>query len=318
MLEPLAGTANLSNVEVLTGGLANTNLKVKVANTGLTCVIRIYTREQPVCEREVNAMEFVRSETKARNLPRVPVPRVFFADPNGSLTGYPYAVVEYVEGVTLAEALQLASENDLGVLGTLVGRAAAALSHLRLPWCGELGPSLELVRDWGTPLSVTVDHIRRCVQSPRAGRRMGTQLRRRLWRYIETNASELQVLEDAYSLLHGDFKPQNIIVSRERDSWELAAIVDWELACAGPPLADLGTLLRRRSLHDDAFACGVAAAFQENGGTLPQNWRRLARLLDLNAMCTFLDHRGERPHVFADAVELIEHTLDDNERSYAR
>jgi aminoglycoside phosphotransferase (APT) family kinase protein len=41
------------------------------------------------------------------------------------------------------------------------------------------------------------------------------------------------------SLVHGDYRPDNVICSEGR----FAAVIDWELATLGDPLADLGLLL---------------------------------------------------------------------------
>lgn len=44
--------------------------------------------------------------------------------------------------------------------------------------------------------------------------------------------------EDATTIVHGDFRPGNMIIGAESD--DVAAVLDWELSTIGHPLADLG------------------------------------------------------------------------------
>ncbi|MFE5890230.1 phosphotransferase [Streptomyces sp. NPDC056462] len=46
----------------------------------------------------------------------------------------------------------------------------------------------------------------------------------------------------ASALLHGDYRLDNVILDAG-DPGRIAAIVDWEMAALGDPLADLGLLL---------------------------------------------------------------------------
>ena len=57
-------------------------------------------------------------------------------------------------------------------------------------------------------------------------------------------------------LIHGDFHFGNVLIRRDRP--ELAAIVDWELVTVGDPLLDLGHLLATWPTNDGA-SVGIAA-----------------------------------------------------------
>lgn len=310
MLRPAIGPCRVTRAEVLSGGLCNTNVLVELAGRPGPLVIRAYAREPDACAREIDVLKHVRARLAADELP---FPDVIYADCSAETTGRPHAVMQWCPGKQLASVLPSASAEDLAAFGAIAGRVAALLSHIKLPWCGELGPGLELAEDWGTPRAVTESHVHECLFQGRAGPRLGLPMRDRLWRYVEAHAPALDVLEGDYSLLHGDFKAENILVAHRSGRWELAAVLDWELACAGPALADLGTLLRHRSLTDDPMSSAAANAFVQHGGRLPENWRELARLLDINGLCTFLNQSEERPRVFADARALLERTLGTDE-----
>jgi hypothetical protein len=68
------------------------------------------------------------------------------------------------------------------------------------------------------------------------------------------------------------------------------AVLDWEFAVSSSPLVDLGHFLRyerdSRLIAEPYFSDG----YLHVGGRLPQNWRQLARLLDLTALCESLTH----------------------------
>ena len=46
----------------------------------------------------------------------------------------------------------------------------------------------------------------------------------------------------APALVHGDFRNGNLMVDLEADGGQLVGVLDWELACLGDPMADLGWL----------------------------------------------------------------------------
>jgi hypothetical protein len=118
-------------------------------------------------------------------------------------------------------------------------------------------------------------------------------------------APQLAHLDDAAYLVHGDFGKRNLLVRSVAGKWIVAAVLDWELAVSGSPLADLGHFLRyeraSRPLVEPHFSDGYFHA----GGTLPQNWRQLARLVDVTALCESLAHDQLPDTVVAELVELI-------------
>jgi Ser/Thr protein kinase RdoA (MazF antagonist) len=132
--------------------------------------------------------------------------------------------------------------------------------------------------------------------------------------FLEGNLACLTSLRGSYSLVHGDFKPTNIIVSNTGDRWHLSGLIDWEFACAGNTMFDLATALRHIDLVDGPLARGIAAGFSENGGLLPPEWRRVARLLDLNAMITFLSAPEDRANLYKHVRNIVDRTMADWDR----
>jgi hypothetical protein len=110
-----------------------------------------------------------------------------------------------------------------------------------------------------------------------AGQELAPDVRLRFWRLVESRVEALSVLEDDRSLVHGDLIRRNVLVRHNGVDWTVVAVLDWEFAMAGPTLRDVGNVVRDAPL---TFVAGLEAGFRMSGGTLPDNWRELAWLLD--------------------------------------
>ena len=103
-------------------------------------------------------------------------------------------------------------------------------------------------------------------------------------------------------LCHGDYGTENVLLDRNEQLW----ILDWEFACAAHPLLDLGHLLRTPLLPEGAFVDAVGAGYLSGGGTLPDDWPRWARILDLFAWIGF----AGRPTIGEDTIAEVRRRID--------
>ena len=135
-----------------------------------------------------------------------------------------------------------------------------------------------------------------------AGERLGPLVAdvRQLW----DRERDAMAADTRAALVHADFKPMNIgWLPNARD----VVVFDWEFAWAGPPLFDLGQLLR---WHPPAeFVAGVERGYLAAGGHLPPRWRRVAELFDLYNLIAFLDHPRACDRRVADVTARIRETL---------
>src|SRR5260221_1837203 len=78
------------------------------------------------------------------------------------------------------------------------------------------------------------------------------------------------------------------------------------------PLVDIGNFLR----FEDELPPGLSEAFVQgylsNSIGLPDNWRQVAKLLDLAAMVNFLDDERDAPKTFQTAISVMEKTVESN------
>lgn len=85
-------------------------------------------------------------------------------------------------------------------------------------------------------------------------------LTRRLWDGVPE--------QDATALVHGDLHLGNVMCDPETGA--VKAVVDWELATLGDPLADVGTLLAYWPEHGGLVLPGFGAALEEGFPTGPE------------------------------------------------
>ncbi|MFD6276364.1 phosphotransferase family protein [Streptomyces sp. NPDC060209] len=162
----------------------------------------------------------------------VPVARAVLSCRDPEVIGAPFCVVDYVEGAVLRdgdEAAALPAADVRGAAEALVD-ALVALHSVDADAVG-LG-------DFGRPQGYLERQVRRW---------------RGQWDKVATRALPgLDVLHGrlaravptsgAAAIVHGDYRLDNTILA-PGDLGRIAAIVDWEMATLGDPLADLGMLL---------------------------------------------------------------------------
>ena len=291
----LPGRKHLAAVP-LTGGFLNTIYRIVAPDLDESFILRLYSREAMIAETEVALARFLQD--------RVPVPEVIYADTTGEIIGHPAVVSRYVDGVLLDRILLEADASDIDDMGEAVGAVLADIAAVRFPCPGFFGPDLQPTPFPGTLPNVLRAFVReRLFQGP-AGTVLGEEVRDRLWEMVEREAPLLDAVDGARSLVHSDFNGKNIIMAHESSRWRVAAVLDWEFAFSSTPLFDIGNMLRFSEELPPAYQSAFIRSFEENGGALPENWRKLARLLDVSALCDFLT-RDPGHAFFSRARDLI-------------
>jgi Ser/Thr protein kinase RdoA (MazF antagonist) len=190
----------------------------------------------------------------------------------------------------------------------------ARIHRFSFPNAGFLGPELEVrqpldLSDAGWP-----GHMEHFLFRRGVGDLLGPDLTRRLWRLVGEQAPRLAPLRGARSLVHADYKPWNLLVAPRdrspRESWSLAAVLDWEFAFAGPPLVDLAIFLRHRATLPAAYSQAFLHGYGAAGGVLTADWEAQARLLDLLNLCSMLDQPGGGSARTRDIGDLIRAAVD--------
>jgi len=176
----------------------------------------------------------------------MPVPETvaWCADP--AILGYPFALVEHIDGVSITDQLPTAyaGASAVNALGEQLTDALAALAIA--PWQdigldGLGNPENFLRRQVERWLTVRADHSVRDLPDIAL-----------LGHWLLDNIPP----QSPTGVVHGDFHIDNALFGRETPA--LLAVIDWEMASVGDPLTDLGLFLMfwgdKRSAEPPGFA----------------------------------------------------------------
>ncbi len=292
LIRPALGDVTIARIEPIGGGHSNTNIRVDLKSAPHCVVLRLYQRDPAVARKEAAIARLVSG--------KVPAPRYLHT---GEHLGRTYAVVEFVEGETLASAAKRASADELSNLGRLVGAALAAIHSFTFDQAGFLDGDLKITP---FPAGFALSGFLETCLSGLGGERLGRELAARVMAFAKQNEKRQDVWNRPARLTHFDFGGTNILV-RSDGSLKVAGIVDWEFAAAASPAADFGNLLRPPLGTMPGFVSGVEQGYRDGGGFLPDDWRELTRIADMGAWAEFLT----RPTISEQVIEEARNFLSD-------
>ena len=298
--ETLLG-ASVEVVEPLSGGARRDTYRV-VDDTGDRFVLRL-DRDAASLRKEIALTELVSD--------RVPVMALVGADLAGALVGLPLTLSVFAEGESLDVALAGAGGDDVAMLGIVVGRTLAAVGSFAFDRPGFLGPTPQPEPMDPLP-ELLVSMGERVLREQTARDALGVTVTHGYLGLLWEAAPSLKPVATQANLVHSDFNAKNLVIAREFNGTpSVGAVLDWEFSFAGPPLADVGNMLRRQERMPVGFVDAFIRGFAEAGGELPPGWRSIAATLDALALLDFLDRgaRGEHGEMYTEACSLIEEAV---------
>lgn len=305
MLQPALPGHAIAEAEPLSGGLANTNYRVRLAGMQSPVVLRVYTRDPAACRYEVDLHRLV--------CERVPVADVLYADCKGTVCGRPYMVTRWVEGAKLDALLaEVEDAAEVGSMAVAVGETLARIGAFTFARAGFFGPGLEIAEPLGQPREMLPPYVEDALFQRGAADHLGEELAAQLCRLVREHAALLDAIDPTPRLVHADYKAQNLLMRRAETggAWELAAVLDWEFALAWTPLLDLAILLRYAERLPPDFERGVIEGYTSAGGALPEEWKRITKLLDLMNLCEFLARPDPGARMAEDVRALLAATVE--------
>ncbi|MGI5143094.1 MULTISPECIES: phosphotransferase family protein [unclassified Streptomyces] len=239
------GTAGPLHAELLHGG--RSNLTYRVTDGTSTWVVR----RPPLGGLTPSAHDIGREFRVAAALwdSGVPVARTVALCEDASVIGTPFSVVEYVSGRvirTQAELECLSAAETLRCGHALIDVLARlhAVSHRAVG----LG-------DFGRPEGYLSRQVNRwCDQWGRVSTRPLADVEA-----LHARLAAVVPADSGASIVHGDYRIDNAILDPAEPS-EVRALVDWEMATVGDPLADLALHLVYRDPAFDPVLGGSAAS----------------------------------------------------------
>ncbi len=309
VLERIAAAAfpgqRVISSEPLGDGKRNSNFKLVIGPASEPAVLRIYEHDASLCQKEIDLMRFIGNS--------VPVPELLHAEPHGWEDLPPFRLTRWVEAITFKELKRSGDEEATAEAAQAAGETLAAIGRFHFPKAGWLAPGPTVTSPLLEGKDPTPRFIDLCLAAENLQRRIPAVIRDKTHALVWSWAPRLADLDGDASLVHGDFNRRNLLVRRAGGRWRVAAVLDWEFAVCGSPLADLGSFLRyertARPLAEPHFSSGYARA----GGRLPHDWRRLVRLLNLVALCESLTHEELPADITTELVELLRATIEDRD-----
>ncbi len=210
-------------------GHGRSNLTYRIRGTGSSWVLR----RPPVSHVQPTAHDMTREFRVISALAgtKVPVPATMALCEDTSVNDAPFYVMEYVEGWVPTDSAEFARRFDEGQRRRIGEELVDTLVELHSVVPGEVG-----LGDFGKPQG----YIERQV------RRFSEQLARVKTREVPDLEGLAQRLaaaipaESGSGIVHGDYRLDNAILDAEG---RIAAVLDWEMATLGDPLADVGLLM---------------------------------------------------------------------------
>jgi len=295
----------LRSCAVLTGGLMHEMYRVELEGLEDPLVLRLYSGDAAACQKEVDLHRLVAG--------RVPVPEILYAATSRAEGVAPHVVMRWVKGLTFRQLKARHNPLEIAEAAHSIGETLARIASFEFASPGRIGAGLAIAAPLLDPNHGAAEFVESCLRSPETQRRMDAPLRDRVREFIWRWAPAMDPLGEERRLVHSDFGSPNLLVDRQVGGdgrWRVSGVIDWEFAFSGPPLVDVGHMLRyerrARPLAEPWFSQGFLAG----GGTLPPGWRDLARAFDLMALCEILSRPELPDSILPELVELIAATIE--------
>ncbi|MGH9821842.1 MAG: phosphotransferase family protein [Blastocatellia bacterium] len=293
--------SSVVSAQAFAGGLANSNYKLHLHGCAHPIVLRIYDREPAACWKEVDIYRMICGT--------VPVPEILHAEPAGLDGIGPFVVMQYVEGLTLRELKASRETPAIRQAAQSVGKTLAAIGRYTFSMPGWLGSGPSVTGGFGFD---SPGFVESCLDSRILQGRMESAAMDRVRRQVWSWAERLALLDQDSRLVHCDLNSPNILVRAAGGRWIVAAVLDWEFAVSGSPILDVGNFLRYEHESRPRFEPYFSLGYAEAGGKLPDDWRTLARILDLTSLCEILTRDALPKVVKNEVIELIQATIDED------
>ena len=225
----------------------------------------------------------------------VPVPRVRQTRESTSAEVRPFMVIDHVEGVALSEVLESGgAADDLESLGVAVAEVSLRIGAVTVATRPGFFSDSELCVPHERPWSQQLPEVAAQCMARTPDERLDAATRA-AWVELCTNrAPRLAAIDDQARLVHSDFNPKNILVTRIGDGWRVASVLDWEFAYSGCRYADAGNMLRHAAEYPPAYVGGFRAGYAR-GVHVDAEWAYLGAVIDMFALSELVTRRDVHP-----------------------
>ncbi|AET60488.1 aminoglycoside phosphotransferase [Paenibacillus terrae HPL-003] len=285
-------------------GLSNSNFKLHIEGMERPVLFRVYRDENKlIAEKEYAISRWVHHT--------VPIAKYLYLDTSCTVIDHPWAILEWKEGELLRDILQKGTEYQMISAAASVGKTLARIHQHTFAESGFLGPDLSITEPFPMDENSFLSFIEHSLFHNESGRWLGEELTNALWSCCKARSSLLTSREDTPVLVHSDFNGLNLLIQQieSTDELEVSAVLDWEFAFAGRRHVDFGNILRYEEANSP-FERSFITSYQAEGGILNEDWRHVATLEDLIALCDMLNNSTKgTPNRVKDLKHLIARSI---------
>ena len=298
LLKPYLRGRKLASLEWLSGGFSNANYKISLEGDGPNFHLRLPRGNLSDFKKEMAILEKLRG--------KLPVAAPLYLQFEGP---QPFAVTDFVHGRQLDQVVSLLTPPEQAGLGQDLGRNLARIHKFNMGSAGFFDDRFNFSEPFPHFGKAWLEFTTSSMARSRVRRRMGKGLHGAMQAWLTQREELLRDLDHQTQLIHCDFNGKNILVQNQGDQWITAAVLDWEFACSGDPLVDLGNFFRFEEQLPAPLKSAFVQGYEGESGALPTDWRVLAGILDVAAMLGFLISDREMPNSFKTARAICEKTL---------
>ncbi|MDN5855866.1 MAG: phosphotransferase [Actinomycetia bacterium] len=223
------------------------------------------------------------------------MPRVRDVHESASADVRSFMVVDHVEGVLLSEVLESEDSADrLRALGGAVAEVSLCVGAVTIASRPGFFADFELCVPPERPWSEQLPEIAADCMESTPDARLGPSARCAWVDLCTKHAPALAEVDDQSRLVHSDFNPKNIMVTRTEVGWRVASLLDWEFAYAGCRYADAGNMLRHADAYPIAYVDGFRAGYAA-GSPVGVDWEYLGAVIDMFALSDLVTRPGVHP-----------------------
>lgn len=215
--------------ELIAGGCANLNIKMLLEDEKHPLILRVYLRDKESAYREQKLAALLKQT--------VPVPLTYYI---GELEDYPFAITEFMPGMSLRDLLLSDAPHDLSAIMHELGTILSKIAAHEFSRSGFFDQELDVI-------PYESSDVIKFAQDCLGHKTVLAVLRHEMISKISDVLEQYGHLfpdENEKHLVHGDFDPANILMEKVNGTWSVTGILDWEFAFSGSVLWDAANMLR--------------------------------------------------------------------------